>query len=72
MKPLEGIEPSTYSLPRNRYTSKPQRQFRYCPEYQRGLFYFFPSIQSNTKEKQRENQQNHLDSSMANPAVKSG
>ena len=42
-EPLEGIEPSTYSLPRNRYTSKPQRQFRYCPEYQGGLFYFFPS-----------------------------
>jgi hypothetical protein len=26
-KPLEGIEPSTYSLPRNRYTSKPQRHY---------------------------------------------
>lgn len=25
LEPLEGIEPSTYSLPRNRYTSKPQR-----------------------------------------------
>ena len=24
MEPLEGIEPSTYALPRRRYTSKPQ------------------------------------------------
>jgi hypothetical protein len=42
MKPLEGIEPSTYSLPRNRYTSKPQRHKFNGPEYQGGLFYFFP------------------------------
>ena len=40
-EPLEGIEPSTYSLPRNRYTSKPQRHIFYRPEYQGGLFYFF-------------------------------
>ena len=42
MKPLEGIEPSTYSLPRNRYTSKPQRHSIRPPEYQGGIFYLFP------------------------------
>ena len=40
-KPLEGIEPSTYSLPRNRYTSKPQRHKFYGLNIKEGYFTFF-------------------------------
>jgi GTP cyclohydrolase IV len=36
-----GIEPTTYSLPRNRYTSKPQRQIVFCNQiYERVSFSF--------------------------------